>query len=195
MKKALSALMILALIVLSAQVVLAQGSDAGTGPKPGVAVVDEISGTATVEAIDAPNFMVTLKLADGTVQTYAVDRAARNLDQVKVGDRVKATHVESVALYVRKSNEKPTAGQVRTVQLAAKGSKPGIIVTKTTEITARAEAIDYAKRTVSLKGPRGNTVTYGVDKSVKNFRNVKVGDELVLRVTDVMAIVVEKANQ
>jgi hypothetical protein len=195
MKKTVTALMILALGVLFANGVLAQGSDGGTGPKPGAVVVEAVSGTATVVAIDAPNFLVTLKLADGTVQTYAIDRAARNLAQVKVGDLVKATHVESVALFVRKSNEEPLADQVQTVELAPKGAKPGAVVTTTTEITARAEAIDYAKRTVSLKGPRGNTVTYVVDERVKNFKNVKVGDELVLRVTDVISISVEKAKE
>jgi len=200
MKKLMSALMALALVVLFAHGVLAQGSDAGasaakkTGPKPGGYVAEAVSTTATVDAIDAPNRMVTLKFAGGRVQTYVVDKAARNLDQVQVGDQVKTTYVESVALFVRKSNEKPFASQVQTVQLASKGAKPGLIKTRTTEITATAEAIDYAKRTVSLKGPKGNTVTYVVDKSVKNFKNVKVGDELVLRVTEATAIVVEKAD-
>ena len=62
----------------------------------------------------------------------------------------------------------------------------------TSEITAKVEAIDYKKRTVTLKGPEGNVRTFTVDKSVKKFSNVKVGDELVVRVTDALAIVVEK---
>jgi hypothetical protein len=45
-------------------------------------------------------------------------------------------------------------------------------------ITATVQAIDVAKREVSLKGPRGNTVTFVVDKRVKRLDEVKVGDEV-----------------
>ena len=198
MKKAVSVVVGLALVVLLAHIALAQGADpnvkAASELKPGGFAVEAVSSTATVDAIDAATRMVTLKFADGTTQAYKAGPEVRNFDQVSVGDQVKTTYVESVALFVRKSNEKPFAGEAQTVQLAPKGAKPGVIVTNTAEITATAEAIDYAKRTVTLKGPRGNSVTYAVDESVTNFKNVKVGDELVLRVTEATAIVVEKAN-
>jgi hypothetical protein len=45
-----------------------------------------------------------------------------------------------------------------------------------TSITASVEAIDPAKREVTLKGPLGNTVTFTVDKRVKRLNEVKVGD-------------------
>jgi len=201
MNKAVSVVMVLAVVVLFTHLAMAQGVDAGAvaakkpGSKPGGIVVDAVSATATVQAVDAAARTVTLKLPDGTAQEYKVDKAVRNLDQVKVGDQVKVTYVESVALFVRKSSEKPSAGEVQTVQVAPKGAKPGFITTQTREITATAEQIDYAKRTVTLKGPMGNLVTYKVDKGVKRFKNVKAGDELVLRVTEAMAIVVEPAKQ
>jgi hypothetical protein len=45
-----------------------------------------------------------------------------------------------------------------------------------TSITASVEAIDPAKREVTLKGPLGNTVTFTVDKRVKRLNEIKVGD-------------------
>jgi hypothetical protein len=45
-------------------------------------------------------------------------------------------------------------------------------------VTANVEAVDQAKREVTLKGPLGNVVTFVVDKRVKRLHEVKVGDEV-----------------
>ena len=155
-------------------------------------MVEAVTASATVTAIDAAARTLTLKLPDGTTRAYKVDQAVRNFDQIKVGDQLKVTYAESVAIFVRKSSEQPAPGEVSTVQVAPKGAKPGIIMTDTSEIIAKAEAIDYKKRTITLKGPEGNLATFKVDKSVKRFKNVKVGDDLVIRVTNAVVIVVEK---
>ena len=60
------------------------------------------------------------------------------------------------------------------------------------EVTAKVTAIDYNKRTVTLKGPEGNEKTIGVDENVKNFDQIKVGDEVVVRHTEALAISVAK---
>jgi hypothetical protein len=198
MKKVLSGVLVLVLVVVFAQFVLAQDTDAKAqttkkkAQKPGAVVVETMTTTATVDAIDAAKRAVTLKFTDGKTQTYKMGPEVRNFDQIKVGDQVKATYAESIAVFVRKSNEKPSADEVQTVRVAPKGAKPGILMTDTFEVTAKVEAIDYKKRTVTLKGPEGNTRTVPVDKRVKNFKSVKVGDEVVMRMTDAMAIYVEK---
>lgn len=43
-------------------------------------------------------------------------------------------------------------------------------------VTATVQAIDLAKREVTLKGPLGNVVTFAVDERVKRLNEVKVGD-------------------
>jgi len=45
-------------------------------------------------------------------------------------------------------------------------------------VTAKVEAIDQAKREVTLKGPLGNVVSFVVDQRVKRLKEVKVGDEV-----------------
>jgi hypothetical protein len=45
-------------------------------------------------------------------------------------------------------------------------------------VTAKVEAIDQAKREVTLKGPLGNVVAFVVDERVKRLNEVKVGDEV-----------------
>ncbi len=45
-------------------------------------------------------------------------------------------------------------------------------------VTAKVQAIDQAKRQVTLKGPLGNVVSFVVDERVKRLKEVSVGDEV-----------------
>jgi hypothetical protein len=75
---------------------------------------------------------------------------------------VKVALAESVAIFVRKSDEPPAAVEMETVQTAPKGDKPSVVVTDTFEMTAKVEAIDYDKRIVTLKGPGGEVKTFPI---------------------------------
>ncbi len=70
------------------------------------------------------------------------------------------------------------------MEVAAKGEKPGAVVVDTLEVTATVVKVNYKKRTLSLKGPEGNVRTFTVDRSVRNFKNIKKGDDVYLRVTE-----------
>ena len=59
--------------------------------------------------------------------------------------------------------------------------------------TTAAEAVDHAKRTVTLRGPQGNVVTLKVDEQVKQFDQVKLGYEVVVGHTEAVAITVQKS--
>ncbi len=48
--------------------------------------------------------------------------------------------------------------------------------TRLLSVTATVEAIDLARREVTLKGPLGNVITLVVDENVKRLNEVKVGD-------------------
>jgi len=203
MKKALSVVLAVMLMVAFAQVAAAQehaatvSKEMKAAPKeaagrPGAVMAGTATVTATIDAIDAATRKVTLKYPDGKMQTITCGPEVRNFDQMKVGDLVKTTYAQSVAIWVRKANEKPAAAEVQTVKVAPKGDMPHATLTKTTEITATVEGIDYKKRTVTLKGPEGKVDTYPVDKRVKRLKEVKVGDEVVLRVTEAFAVKVER---
>jgi len=195
MKRVLLLVFVLAFALVFAQFAGAQETDSKAkkaAKKPGAVAVDAVSTTAVVDAVDASKRMVTLKAADGKTQTYKLGPAVKNFDQIKVGDKVRTTYAESVAVFVRKSDEQPSADEMRTVRVAPKGAKPGAVITDTFEVTAKVEKINYKKRTITLKGPEGNVRTFKVDRTVKRFKNIRAGDEVVLRVTEAIAIMVEK---
>jgi hypothetical protein len=156
--------------------------------KPGAVVAEGVSITATVEAIDYDKRTVDLKGPKGKVVTLKVGPEAKNFNQVKVGDKVRARYYDATAIYVRKPTDPPFAEQTKAVQVAPPGGKPGAIAVDTTEMTARVEDIDYKTRTVTLRGPQQKTATVKVDKSVKRLNEVKKGDEIVIRHTEAVAI-------
>ncbi len=194
MKKAVSVIVVLVLMLVFAGAGLAAEKKAAKKPaeKPAGVMVDVVTVEATVDAIDTAKRIITLKTPTGMQRMVKVGPEVKNFDQIKVGDKVTARFLESVAVIVAKKGEKPAASEVQTVEVAPKGEKPAAVIVDTLEITAVVEKIDYKKRTISLKGPEGNVRDFVVDKSVKNFKNIKKGDDVFLRFTEAVAITVDK---
>lgn len=158
--------------------------------EPGAIAAEVISATAKVTAIDAAKRTVTLEM-DGKSKTITCGPEVRNFAQIKVGDQVKATFVEALAVYIQKAGAPAGGNEVETVTLAPKGAKPGMLVTKSVVLKAKIDAIDAKNRTVTVTGPEGNTKTFKVAKSVKGFKDLQKGDDVVVRFTEALAIVVE----
>jgi Cu/Ag efflux protein CusF len=155
--------------------------------KPGAVSVDVVKLSGTVKAIDREKKLVTVEGSGG--RTVMIDATnARNLDQLKVGDKVNLTYTEEVALFVRKADEPPSVTESQNVELAPRGEKPGGVITKTIEVSGNVESIDTNNRTIALKGPAGNVRTYKVGPEAKRFNEIKRGDQVVLRVTQAVAL-------
>ncbi|MRR11437.1 hypothetical protein EG835_02925 [bacterium] len=167
------------------------GSEMAKQPaKPGVIAVDVTAWTATVKSVDYAKKTVVLE-RDG--KTAMVDASfAKRLDEIKPGDVVKVANIEELAIYVRKSQEGPMAAEASTVELAPKDQAPGGIVTKTKQLVANVEAIDYANRTITLQRPDGSVKTFKVSDAVERFDQIKKSDQVVLEYTEAIAISVEK---
>jgi len=143
-------------------------------------------------AIDRVDRNVTIQGPDGNVVTVEVSHAARNFDQIEIGNQVKVEYYEAVAMYVGKEGAKPEAVAGLITARAPEGEKPASVAVETVDVSATVQAIDKKKRTVTLKGPDGKLVTAKVDKSVEGFDTLKVGDSIHVRFTEAIAISVEK---
>lgn len=156
--------------------------------KPGGMVVDETQVTAVVKAVDHAKRTVTLLLPSKETKTFTVSKEAVNFPQVKVGDEVKASYIESIAVFVHGPDEKPSAEEATTVALAPKGAKPGGLVANTQSITAKVTALDQKTRVITLTGPQGNSLTFTVGPDVKRLNEIKVGDTVSLRYTEALMV-------
>ncbi len=148
------------------------------------------SATATVEAIDQAKRLVTIKSADGQTKVIHLGKQCVNFDQIKVGDQVRATVAEEVAIAVSKSGEPGGLGGTM-IALAPKGAKPGMLIADTEDVKAQIKSIDADKGTLTLSEADGAARTVKAGPNVR-LSELNVGDDITARITQAMAIVVEK---
>jgi hypothetical protein len=192
-------IMLAVVCAANAQETMGSGATAETQTSQIVAggVVGQVASlTGEVVAIDYTKREATLKLTDGTEKKIAVSEAAYNFDQVKVGDIVNIEVGESVALFVDRMPSEPNASAETVLARAPKGQKPEGVAVSYVDATATVTDIDYVKRTISLVGPEGNTLTMNVPvDAAPNFDKIKKGDTVALRYTVALAVKVEPAGK
>jgi Cu/Ag efflux protein CusF len=189
MKKGMALVLSFALVFGAAVVWAADNTASGGGKKAakGVVMTDLVTVTATVQAVDVAKRTITLKGPEGNVRTLKVGKRVKNLARLKPGDQVEFDYLESVALYVTPPGGNPDAVAGRLVEVSAPGKKPGAVMANTVEVKAKVEAVDAAKRTVTLKGPDGNVTTFKVWEKV-NLDKIKAGDNVVARYTEAVTV-------
>jgi len=160
--------------------------------KPGVVVADVLEVKAVLEAIDHKKRTVALKDNKGRVISLKADKAVKNFDQLKKGDVVLADFVEPIAIFIRKASAPPSAAEARLVSVAPKGSNRGVLLAEAFQVAAAVESIDVKARLITIKEPNRSGRIVAVDKGFKNLEGIKKGDEVVLRVTEAIAIKIEK---
>ena len=158
---------------------------------PGGILVETYKNTATVTAIDATSRKVTLVTPDGRMDSFKAGPEVINFDQIRVGDQVKATVTERLAVYMAKDNPPAIEGEAALVALAPKGAKPGALMANTVQVIAKVTAIDLKHHKATLRFPDGTTKKVAVRNDV-DLTQRKVGEEVVIRVTEAVAISVEK---
>jgi len=80
--------------------------------------------------------------------------------------------------------------------MAAQGetAKPKVVDAVVVTVRGTVDAVDPEKKTVTLKGPKGNTLTLQV-RDPKKLEVIKVGDPVVARYYEALAIEVKKPGE
>lgn len=179
-----------ALFVLASLMTVAWAQEAEM-ERPSMSTSRTMSVSAVVEAIDHETRVVTVRKADGEEITFTASEEARNLDQVKVGDILLAKYVETLSIEVI-ANEgfEPEAAGAAAMARTKEGEMPGVAAMEQAVITAVVEEINLENNTFKLREPDGSVNEY-VARVPENLKRAKVGDLVVITVTNTVAIVVE----
>jgi hypothetical protein len=193
-KKAFSVLLVVgvAFVLVSPSWAGKKQSSSKASPKPEPLFAEVMVATAAVDEVDYQKRMLTLRGSDGRTLTVRVDKSVNNFDQIKKGDQVMAEYLEAVGVYVRKPDWPPAVVEAGNVAVAPRGKPPSAVLVDTIQLPGRVEAVDHARRTVTLKGPEGNLRTFAVDQNAKRFEKLRKGDEIVLVITEMLSISVQK---
>jgi hypothetical protein len=147
---------------------------------PGGVAVETYKITANVTAIDTGDRKVTLLTSDGKKTTVKCGPDVINFDQIHVGDQLKATVTQELAVNIVPKASAPMVGAASVVALAPKGAKPGGVVADTVQVTATVMAIDLKHHKAVLQFPDGSTRTVAVRPDVDLTRR-QVGEPRVQR--------------
>jgi len=157
---------------------------------PGGVVVQTVKLTATVTAIDHAQRTATLLVPDGKRFAVRVGREAVNFDQIGVGDQITANVTQRIVASVEQDGVASADGTVAVVAQAPQGGQPGGLAAETTQITAKVVATDLAKHTATLEFEDGIIQTF--TRADVDMTRLKLGDKVVFRITDMVAIWVDK---
>jgi hypothetical protein len=145
---------------------------------------------ATVEALDVGKRQATLKGPDGSV-TLTLGPDVKNLDKVKVGDKVVVSYYQGLAAQISKgaTTVKDRAASDFAYR-AEPGKPPGGGVGESVTSTVKIEDIDPASNTVAFRRADG-TVRIAAAQSPemqKFVRTLKPGDSVDVTYTESVAV-------
>jgi hypothetical protein len=179
-----------AALAVGVQQLSAQAAPAQSAPTGGV-VGDVAQWKGVVTAVDPTARTMVVKGPQGNLHEFDVPASIPNLGNVKIGDTLTIAYVEAIALYVRESSDPPEASTTHSVTVKPTG-RPAVAHVTIRETEANVLSINQTTRWMTVQGPHFNLHTFHVDPSVAAFSRVKVGDQIVLRYTEALAVAITK---
>jgi len=197
MKRSVVALCVAAVLAMPVIAAATEGAPAPDSQKKGRVVSEKmVAENAVVKAIDMKKRTVTLLLADGKEHVFVVDKRAKKLGQVKVGDMVNATYYEAVSVKINKTKVVPGVKAEAVVMPDEKSVKPSVVMGRQVTTTATIDKIFDDGKMVTLLMPDGHAVDVKVRDKINREKlkkgEVKVGDQIEITFTQALAISVEK---
>lgn len=161
---------------------------------PGSIAVDTTTITANVVSVFGNTREVVLDGPDGRREVVTCGPAVVNFDQIRAGDQVKVVLTKEVAIAMGTESDPPDSSGGAVVALAAKGEQPGAVMATVKQVTATVTDIDLGHHTATLLFPDGETRKILVRHDVDLIQR-KVGEKVVIRKTNSMALRVEKPQK
>lgn len=150
----------------------------------------------TVESIDVPNRLVTVKTASNDYVTVYVDKSHTDFPMAAVGDKVRVRYVQSLA--VKLANSGTPAGGLKykeETKEPAKGRPSGEAQAEL-NATVRIESVNADGSIVLFTGPRGRRAIDVQDPAMRDFaRKLKPGDNVDVTYKEAVALSLEKVKR
>jgi Cu/Ag efflux protein CusF len=188
-------------LILAAVLVLPVCASAQVGAPPPAAVpADALPGhfaeawqtsTSEVMAVDAKKRLITLREEGEEPELYSVDKDVRNLDQVKVGDRVKVNQYMATSIKILPKGELGEK-EAAAIERSKPGDRPGGVAVRTRTRIERISSIFPNELEFLTRNEKGKLTTWKV-KDAKDLEKLKSGDRLQLTSMTALAVKVTPA--
>lgn len=166
---------------------------ASTRPKETLYTQVEQETVVTVEAIDVPDRLVTVRTTSGDVLTFYIDESVKDFPQAKVGDRVRIRYRDSYAFRLKGRGEAGPGAEITTETTRDGGAHPRRSAKAEVKATVRIESVSADGKSVTFTGPRGRRATQILDRSLQEYvRKLRPGDEVEVTYQEAMALSLDR---
>lgn len=164
-------------------------SCASSGPKATHQKQVERETVVTVESIDVPERLVTVRSASGDRSTYYVDESIKDFPQAKVGDKVRIRYRESYAFRVMSPGESAPGLEVTTETSRDKTVTPTRSAKTEVKAMVRIEEVTKDGKVVTFTGPRGRRTVNILDPALQEYvRKLHTGDHVEVTYNEALAL-------
>ena len=170
------------------------GAVSGMGNAAATLTVSQV--TATVESIDLATRMVGIVGPEGNSLVLQAGEQVRNLDQVRVGDKVTIEYYEGLAAAINPSASRNEVKVAEALVRSATGERPAGAAGDVITATVTIEYVDTLRHVVRFKGPLGKTRVVKVMKPEFRtlLKNLNPGDLVELTYFEALADSVQPAR-
>jgi|GEM_PF-692899 len=177
---------------VEAQLTTAMAEDSSAMEKPSMSYSEARTVTAEVIEINQETRLVTLKGPEGGLVTFTASDEARNLPQVSAGDLVTVEYLHSVVIEVVGDEQLEAAtAAVEGMARTEEGEMPGAAAIASQIDVYKVVEIDIATNSFKLEDANGEVNQY-LARNPENLKRAKVGDSVVIAVTEAIALSVSK---
>jgi hypothetical protein len=156
----------------------------------------QVSTSATIQSIDAPTRHITVKLPSGETNVLKVPAAFKRFDELKVGDKIKATYYAEVAYAIAQPGKPlPEDSDTVVAARATESDTPAGLVASRAVVTGAVLGIDVPGskvKVVNAKGGEVHDVQVTTTEGKAFLGKLKVGDKVTLRVNEALLISVDR---
>ncbi|SEN58993.1 hypothetical protein SAMN04487857_12430 [Pseudomonas sp. ok272] len=150
-----------------------------------------------VISVDAANHVVVVEGADGQPVSVQLSDKAKDLGNLKAGDKVQVDVIRSVAVLLDTTVDKGQPGTVARegeVRATADNPNPGGEAYRQVKVELQITKIDLKHNQVTLKNPAGVSKVLDVkDPKVQaKLKDLKEGQSVVVTYTDVLKVSTSK---
>ena len=151
----------------------------------GLPVVETFDQKAQVTSLVPEQRTLALRTEEGNTITCKAAPQVANFSQLWVGDKVKVTITDAVAIYLVKNGPPPSAGAGVEVT-----GQPATVVLQTTDSPGRVFQVDRSYRMLRVDYGNGSMKEFKIPLH-HPLKHVQKGDEVVVRATEPLALRVE----
>lgn len=155
-----------------------------------VAMNETVKAQAKVVSVNKKTREIKLKMEDGEETSMIAGPEVRNFDQIKKGDTLTVSYMESLVWQIKRGSDAPVmVNETTDMNRSAIGQKPGMTVTNQVKVVGAITKVNTKDQTITLKGPSRSVVLKVPKDDV--FKRMKVGDKIEATFTEAVALSVE----